>query len=82
MMNQLSVINARVTYRKVPIHTLEKFAFKDLEAAYESFKMDKSVKECVILQTCNRVEVFIATNNPDHKKLVDLCAQRDSPQQH
>ncbi len=75
MMNQLSVINARVTYRKVPIHTLEKFAFKDLEAAYESFKTDKSVKECVILQTCNRVEVFIATNNPDHKKLVDLWAK-------
>lgn len=71
-MNKLNVINARVTYRKVPIHILEKFAFKDLEMAYESFKKDSLVNECVILQTCNRVEVYVATDNPDHKKILDL----------
>lgn len=71
-MNKLNVINARVTYRKVPIHILEKFAFKDLEMAYESFKKDSLVNECVILQTCNRVEVYVATDNPDHEKILDL----------
>jgi len=72
---QVDVINARITYRKVPIHILEKFVFKDLESAYRSFKKDKSVKECVILQTCNRVEIYVATDNPDYKKLVDLWAR-------
>lgn len=75
MMGKLDVINARVTYRKVPIHILEKFTFKDLEGAYESFLNDRSVKECVILQTCNRVEVYVAIDNPDHEKIVDLWAR-------
>lgn len=74
-MKQLNVINARVTYRKVPIHMLEKFTFKDLEKAYESFKNDESVKECVILQTCNRVEVYVASENPDHEKIIELWAK-------
>jgi len=73
-MSRLDVVNARVTYRKVPIHILEKFAFKDLEAAYRSFKEDRMVKECVILQTCNRVEVYIATENLDSKKIVESWA--------
>lgn len=75
IMGKLDVINARVTYRKVPIHILEKFTFKDLEAAYASFLNDRSVKECVILQTCNRVEVYVAIDNPDHEKIVDLWAK-------
>jgi glutamyl-tRNA reductase len=74
-MNRFDVVNARVTYRKVPIHILEKFAFKDLEAAYRSFKEDRMVKECVILQTCNRVEVYIATENLDSKKIVESWAK-------
>lgn len=71
----LNLVNARVTYRKVPIHILEKFAFKDIESAYKSLKADKSVKECVIVQTCNRVEIYAASENPDYKKLVDAWAR-------
>ena len=71
IMNRFEIINARVTYKKVPIHILEKFTFKDLENTYRSFKKDISIKECVILQTCNRVEVYITTDNPDHRKLID-----------
>jgi glutamyl-tRNA reductase len=32
------------------------------------------LKECVIIQTCNRVEVFAATNNPDEQKLLEEWA--------
>ncbi len=53
-----NIINARVTFRKSPIHVLEKFTFKDLESAYESFRKHSGLKEFVILQTCNRVEIF------------------------
>ncbi|HXG73847.1 MAG TPA: glutamyl-tRNA reductase [Candidatus Nitrosotenuis sp.] len=53
-----SIINARVTFRKSPIHVLEKFTFKDIESAYESFRKYSGLKEFVILQTCNRVEIF------------------------
>ncbi len=52
------IINARVTFRNSPIHVLEKFTFKDLNDAYSHFKKHSGLSECVILQTCNRVELF------------------------
>lgn len=52
------VINVRVTYRKSPIHVLERFTFKNVNSAYSSFKKHSGLKECVIVQTCNRVELF------------------------
>jgi glutamyl-tRNA reductase len=52
------IINARVTFRKSPIHKLERFTFRDLESAYESFMKHSGLQECVLLQTCNRVELF------------------------
>ncbi len=58
----LNVINARVTFRKSPIHMLERFTFRDLDSAYSSFMEHSGLQECVILQTCNRVEIFGAGN--------------------
>jgi len=57
-----NIINARVTFRKSPIHVLERFSFSDVGEAYSSFKQHAELKECVILQTCNRIEIF-ATGN-------------------
>ena len=53
-----NIINARVTFRKSPIHVLERFSFSDVDEAYSSFKKHAELKECVILQTCNRIEIF------------------------
>ncbi len=58
-----NIINARVTFRKSPIHVLEKFAFKDMPNACSTFKKNSSVSECVIIQTCNRIELFAASDN-------------------
>ncbi len=60
--NNFNIINFRVTFRNIPIHKLEKFAFKDITAAFESFKKIPGVSECVILQTASRVEVFTAND--------------------
>ncbi len=54
----LQVFNVRITFRNAPVHLLEKFAFKNQKAACELFKQQTALEECVILQTCNRVEVF------------------------
>jgi len=56
-MNQ-NIINARVTFRNSPIHILEKFTIKDIKEAYEQFKKYSDLDECVIIQTCNRIELF------------------------
>ena len=63
------VINARVTFHKSPIHMLERFTFKDLDSAYSSFMEHSGLQECVILQTCNRVEVFGAGNARDVERI-------------
>ena len=64
-----NIINARVTFRNSPIHILEKFTFKDLDSAYESFKKHSGLKELVILQTCNRIEIFGSAEKPDVAKI-------------
>ena len=63
------IINARVTFRKSPIHVLERFTFSDLKNAYSSFRDNSGLNECVILQTCNRVEIFGVGNETDIEKI-------------
>src|SRR5574340_1747487 len=64
-----SIINARITFRKSPIHMLERFTFRDVDSAYESFMKHSGLQECVILQTCNRVELFGCGNGTDIEKI-------------
>ena len=64
-----NIINARVTFRKSPIHVLERFTFKDMDDAYSRFKEHAGLSEFVILQTCNRVELFGAAKNFDIEKI-------------
>ena len=63
-MSQVSfdVMNARVTFKNIPIHTLSKFAFKDIPAACQEFKKIPGVDECIIVQTASRVEIFTVSN--------------------
>lgn len=56
------VMNARVTFKNVPLHTLSKFIFKDVNAACEEFKKIAGVDECIIIQTASRVEIFTVSN--------------------
>ena len=68
-----NVINVRVTFRNIPIHSLSRFSFKDLAAASEAFKKIPGVSECVILQTQSRVEIFtvnaMETDSPDLRSI-------------
>ena len=64
-----NIINARITFRNSPIHVLEKFTFKDLDDAYSNFKKHSGLSECVILQTCNRVELFGTGKDYDLEKI-------------
>lgn len=67
-MNQ-NIINARVTFRNSPIHILERFTIRDLESAYAQFKEHSGLDECVIIQTCNRIELFGKAENYDVNKI-------------
>lgn len=67
-MNQ-NIINARVTFRNSPIHILEQFTIKDIEDAYKQFKEHSKLDECVIIQTCNRIELFGKSKTRDLDKI-------------
>ena len=64
-----NIINARVTFRNSPIHVLEQFTIRDLEDAYEQFKKYSGLDECVIIQTCNRIEIFGKSKKYDVEKI-------------
>lgn len=70
----VQIVNARVTYKNAPIHLLEKFTFKDVEFAHRAF-MEAGADECVIIQTCNRVEVYAAAKSPDEAAVLRQWAQ-------
>ena len=72
-MNQ-NIINARVTFHNSPIHVLEQFTLKDVENAYEQFKKHSELDECVIIQTCNRIELFGKSKSNDHEKIKRIWA--------
>ena len=64
MMSEIKfdVLNARVTFKNIPLHALARFAFKDVKNACEAFKTIEGVDECIIIQTASRVEIFTVSN--------------------
>ena len=65
--------NARITYKKAPIHLLERFTFKNVSEAYARFRELSLDSECVILQTCNRIEIFLSSEEmPDEQEILDI----------
>jgi len=56
------IINARVTFKNVPLYALSRFAFKDVTIACDTFKKIPGVDECIIIQTASRIEIFVVSN--------------------
>ena len=67
-----NLVNARITFRNSPIHVLERFTFKDLQIALSNFREHSGLEECVIVQTCNRVELFGTSQDFDIQKIKEL----------
>ncbi|NOZ58295.1 MAG: glutamyl-tRNA reductase [Euryarchaeota archaeon] len=59
----MHTVNIRVTHHRAEVAILEVFAFPDVKKALKDIHALRSVKECVIIQTCNRVEIFAAAED-------------------
>jgi len=68
----VKLLNVRITHKKSPIHTLEKFTFKDIDLAHRMFLTSAGIRECLILQTCNRVEIFLAVDKIEVEKIFEI----------
>ncbi len=69
----LHTINVRVTHKKADVSILEIFSFPDIRKALREIYSLDFVKECVVIQTCNRVEVYVAAEDVSdaYKAVVD-----------
>ena len=65
-------VNIRVTFKNSPIHILEKFAFKDIFNAHQRLLNSSELQECIILQTCNRVEIYGVGVNPHYDNIINV----------
>ncbi|WP_455276185.1 glutamyl-tRNA reductase [[Eubacterium] cellulosolvens] len=62
------LINLRFTHKKFSMVYLEKVTFKDPMGVQEELLSLNCVEECIILQTCNRVEIYAVVKELEKKK--------------
>jgi glutamyl-tRNA reductase len=55
------VINVRITHKTAHVPVMEAVAFKEKDKALAELCSLENVEECLLLQTCNRIELFIVT---------------------
>lgn len=58
----MELLNFRVTYKKADVQLLEKLMFKDIGVACRNL-LAGPFAESLILQTCNRVEIYASTKD-------------------
>ncbi len=52
-------VNVRITHKTARVPLLEAVAFKDKGKALAEIRALENVEECMVLQTCNRIEIYI-----------------------
>ena len=74
----MHTLNVRITHHKADVATLELFSFPSIEQGLKEIISIDSIKECVIIQTCNRVEIFAACEDVDraYHDLMDYMMSR------
>jgi glutamyl-tRNA reductase len=57
------LVSLGVSYRKAPLATLDGLSFRDIPAFYNLLSKTRGLDGAMILQTCNRVELFLDTKD-------------------
>ncbi|MCW3995177.1 MAG: glutamyl-tRNA reductase [Candidatus Bathyarchaeota archaeon] len=72
------VVNIRITHKTARVPLMEAVAFKDKAQALNELRALENVEECMILQTCNRIELFLVTEEAEEtaKAAKDFLAKR------
>ena len=56
-----NIINVRITHKTAHVPLMEAVAFKNVGNAVKTIRSMENVDECVLLQTCNRIELYIVS---------------------
>jgi glutamyl-tRNA reductase len=81
-MGNIGIYVLGLSHKTAPVGIREKFAFKkeEIESSLLSLNSLKSVEECMILSTCNRVEIYFVSReeNPFHEVMKFLVDKKDA----
>jgi len=74
----INIINVRITHKTARVPLMEAVAFKDAKSALKIIRSMENVDECVLLQTCNRIELYIVSEEGEKvaKMVKDFLAKR------
>lgn len=74
----MNIIVLGMNHKTAPVDVRERYSFKEeeLPEALRELKNIEEVLECVILSTCNRVEVYALTLTENTEALVDFLSRR------
>ena len=74
------IVNVRITHKTAHVPLLEAVSFKDKANAYVEMRSLDGVRESVLIQTCNRVELYLVTEHGDRtaKSAVEYLENRAS----
>jgi glutamyl-tRNA reductase len=61
--NTLGIINVRITHKTANVPLLEAVSFKDKANAYAEMRSLDGVQESVLIQTCNRIELYLVSED-------------------
>ncbi len=56
-------LNVRITHKTARVPLMEAVAFKEKQLALTEVKSLEGVEECLILQTCNRIEIYVVSED-------------------
>jgi glutamyl-tRNA reductase len=60
------VLNVRITHKTARVPLMEAVAFKEKTQALAELRTIESVEECLYLQTCNRIEIYIVSEDAEN----------------
>ena len=74
----VNIINVRMTHKTARVPLLEAVSFKDKTNAYAEMRGLEGTQESVLIQTCNRIELFLVSDCGDRavKSAVEYLANR------
>ncbi len=78
--NPVEIVNVRITHKTAHVPLLEAVSFKDKANAYTELRSIDSAVESVLIQTCNRIELYLVSEQGDRtvKSAVEYLENRAS----
>jgi len=77
----IDIVNVRITHKTADVPLLEAVSFKEKRDALNEIRSLGYADECVLLQTCNRLELFLVNKDGEYtsKMMKQYLANRAGP---